>query len=133
MKKDEEKILDALRMLNIIGAMDRNELCNTISGLSNRDVSLMLSNGVIRKNDFNDFVYISNSGRKKIGTTEDRPRTPSRTHVASSVGKDDFYDGAELRPYTGRPGSEAALSLPSRLPDGLHYPCGRFVPEGAGR
>lgn len=34
------------------------------------------------------------------------------------------YDGAELRPYVGRPGAMDAFALPSRMGKRLHYPDG---------
>ena len=37
------------------------------------------------------------------------------------------YDGAELRPYTGRPGAMHAFSLPSRMGNQLRYRDGRIL------
>lgn len=41
------------------------------------------------------------------------------------------YNGAELRPFEGRPGANQALALPSRFGRQLHYRDGRVesVPE----
>lgn len=43
------------------------------------------------------------------------------------------YDGAELRPYTGRPGANDAMALPSRTFNRLRYRDGRVMelPQGA--
>lgn len=38
------------------------------------------------------------------------------------------YDGAELRPYNGRPGAMHAFSLPSRMGNQLRYRDGRIKP-----
>jgi hypothetical protein len=76
------------------------------------------------KVDFDGLISITLTGRRHIGVA-DTPKTVAAARKISHVGT---YDGAELLPYTGRPGSEAALALPSRLPDGLHYRDGRVVP-----
>lgn len=47
---------------------------------------------------------------------------PSRITNSSSCGP---YDGAELRPFDGRPGAMAAYSLPSRVGSQLVYRDGR--------
>lgn len=36
------------------------------------------------------------------------------------------YDGAELRPYTGRPGAMDCFALPSRMGNRLIYPHSRL-------
>lgn len=38
------------------------------------------------------------------------------------------YDGAELKPYQGRPGANDALALPSRIANRLHYRDGKVAP-----
>jgi hypothetical protein len=60
-----------------------------------------------------------------------QPTTPTvagpRTTVAATVPSDMHYDGAELRPFTGRAGATEALDLPSRMGKRLHYRDGRVV------
>lgn len=49
----------------------------------------------------------------------------------SAVVHTGHYEGAELAPYTGRPGAMAAHALPSRMGDRLHYRDGRVETVGA--
>ena len=48
-------------------------------------------------------------------------------HVAkaTSAMARDTYDGAELRPFAGRPGAMDAFARPSRMFNQLHYRDGR--------
>ena len=39
----------------------------------------------------------------------------------------DGYDGAELKPYAGRPGTAQVHALPSRMGNRLRYPDGRIT------
>lgn len=50
--------------------------------------------------------------------------TPTRITAATSQGT---YNGAELRPYSGRPDAMHAHSLPSRTGTRLHWPDGRVT------
>ena len=52
------------------------------------------------------------------------PHKPPRICTGSSTG---HYDGAELAPYTGRPGAMDAMALPSRMENRLHYRSGQVV------
>jgi hypothetical protein len=49
----------------------------------------------------------------------------SRTTVAATVPSGKNYDGAELRPFSGRPGANDALELPTRMGARLHFRDGR--------
>lgn len=48
---------------------------------------------------------------------------PARTFV--NAGSRGTYNGAELRPYQGRPNANDALALPSRIANRLFYRDGR--------
>lgn len=50
-------------------------------------------------------------------------KVPART--LTNAGSRQVYDGAELRPYQGRPGANDALAMPSRIADRLFYRDGR--------
>lgn len=50
-----------------------------------------------------------------------------RTIVGATVKKGDNYDGAELRPFAGRPGANDSLALPSRMGKTLYYRGGKAV------
>jgi hypothetical protein len=131
MTLDDKIIDDAIAILNRIGSMDKADLFNTVPGLTAAIYKKAVSAGYIKADkDVTDLVGATWQGRKRIGLESSRIKATARTIVG---GSDDLYDGAELMPYAGRPGSEAALLLPSRCADGLHYPDGRFVPDGAGR
>lgn len=54
------------------------------------------------------------------------PMAGSRLTINATTKGD--YDGAELKPYQGRPGANDALGLPSRISDRLHYRDGRIEP-----
>lgn len=128
---DDKIIDDAIAILNRIGSMDKADLFNTVTGLTPAIYKKAVSSGYIKPDkDVTDLVGVTWQGRKRIGLESSRIKATPREKTGDS---DDLYDGAELMPYAGRPGSEAALLLPSRRADGLHYPGGRFVPEGAGR
>ncbi len=49
----------------------------------------------------------------------------SRTLIGSTVPSGQHYNGAELRPYSGRPGANDALALPTRMGKTLHYRDGK--------
>lgn len=49
----------------------------------------------------------------------------SRTIIGSTVPSSNRYTGAELKPNTSRPGSNDALTLPSRMGKTLHYRDGK--------
>jgi hypothetical protein len=58
------------------------------------------------------------NSRGRRTTTAPRTRRASQSSVAAAVSQAtwrncDNYDGAELRPYTGRPGAMRAFELPS--------------------
>lgn len=53
-------------------------------------------------------------------------RVPMARPVNTDIMAGD-YDGKEMRPYDGRPGSNDALALPSRIGNTLHYRDGREV------
>lgn len=119
--------IDALLILQRIGQQSRQELYATVPGLNHNHISRMENYGYIKQDrDIKDIFQITNSGKRKIGVDTSKTVSTSRQVLTD---EDANYDGAELRPYAGRPGCEAALSLPSRLPDGLHYPDGRFIPN----
>lgn len=52
-------------------------------------------------------------------------RVPAR--VITNFGAPRNYAGAELKPYTGRPDTAQAQSLPSRSGNRLRYPDGRIT------
>jgi hypothetical protein len=54
-------------------------------------------------------------------------RVPLAKPVCTEIPAD-HYNGAELRPYDGRPGANDALRLPSRIGATLHYRDGRTAP-----
>lgn len=54
----------------------------------------------------------------------DRYKEPVRNIAREKSGN---YTGAELKPYTGRPGSEDALALPSRVGPRLCHRDGRVT------
>ena len=54
----------------------------------------------------------------------EQPMTAGLRCTTNSASRGD-YDGAELRPYQGRPGANDALAIPSRFGDELHYRDGR--------
>lgn len=43
------------------------------------------------------------------------------------VAKEGHYQGAELRPFVGRPGAMQAFALPSRVNHRLYHPDGRVT------
>lgn len=49
---------------------------------------------------------------------------PTRTHETPKQATSGTYDGAELRPFDGRPGSMDAYALPSRVGDKLVHHTG---------
>jgi hypothetical protein len=55
-------------------------------------------------------------------------RKPMAKPINTEVMNAPIYDGAEMRPYQGRPGATDALKLPSRMGDRLHYRDGRVTP-----
>ncbi len=58
----------------------------------------------------------------KPGTFKKRIKKENETPPRSSfIWGSDLYDGAELRPYQGRPGANDALSFPSRNGDFFAY------------
>lgn len=55
-------------------------------------------------------------------------RVPMAKPVQNPIMSAPTYDGAELRPYQGRPGANDALALPSRIANRLHYRDGKVTP-----
>lgn len=52
-------------------------------------------------------------------------RVPMAKPTENPIMDRPVYDGAELRPYQGRPRANDALALPSRMGSRLHYRDGR--------
>jgi hypothetical protein len=52
-------------------------------------------------------------------------RVPARTTTNANTSRN--YASAELKPYTGRPGTAQASVLPSRIGNRLRYPDGRVA------
>lgn len=57
---------------------------------------------------------------------EDDEETLTQSHRGMSG----HYDGAELRPYNGRPGAMDAFAMPSRMGGRLYYRDGRVEAVG---
>lgn len=55
------------------------------------------------------------------------PARPQQNMRISNASSRDVYDGAELRPFEGRPGAADALTIPSRVNNRLHYRDGRVT------
>lgn len=58
----------------------------------------------------------------------------SRSHKAAPIVVpmwNGTYDGAELKPFTGRAGAMDAFTFPSRMGSKLHYRDGRVTEIGA--
>ena len=65
---------------------------------------------------------------KHAGTAPTRAKAPKDTPVTNS-GQREHYTGAELAPYSGRPGAMDAFALPSRMGNSLHWRDGRSAPH----
>lgn len=109
--------LSALNMLHKIGPTSRVELVPLIKGLSLTLINKLESAGHIKRHlGDTDVVSITTAGRKRAGIVDPRI-APARKLI--NAGTDDrYYNGLELRPFTGRKGCNDAFALPSK-----GYPC----------
>ena len=64
-------------------------------------------------------------------TTASQPGAASRPAPTSNGPARQLYTGAELAPYSGRPGAMDAFALPSRMQNTLHWRDGRTAPHTA--
>lgn len=111
----------ALKLIHRIGAVHPTDILKDVKGLTAEDVQYLSRGGLIKASKaIPGLIEISTPGMRKIGINATK-LTPPKTSKIS----DDHYDGAELRPYTGRPGCNDSLALPSRYMNQLHYRDGR--------
>ena len=116
--------LDTLSLLNKIGPTLRHELIGLVPGCNLPLLLQLESDGrIARHNGDPDVVSITKSGQRQIGATGVKAKARKETWTPS----DDSYNGADLKPFTGRPGCNAALELPSRHFNELHYRDGKVV------
>ncbi len=79
-------------------------------------------------------AYTRNGRRCNTCAPEPGSHLPTRATPRAHNGAGTTYDGAELRPYDGRPGAMDAYRLPSRIGGSLHWRGGRVTGlDGHGR
>jgi len=116
--------LATLSMLDKIGPTLRADISFFVPGCNLPLLLSLESDGYIDRHDGDpDTVAITRAGQRQIGTGH--VKVKGRTTVWKPG--DDSYNGAELKPFTGRPGCNAAMDLPSRHFNELHYRDGRVV------
>ena len=116
--------IDTLSMLNKIGPTLKCELAGLIEGCNLPLLLQLESHHHIERHDGDpDVVAITRTGLHLLGL---KP-VKVKARTISWSANDDGYNGAELKPFTGRPGCNAALALPSRQFNNLHYRDGRVV------
>ncbi len=111
-----------LSLLNKLGATDRAELVEIVTGLSISQLDDMEVMGLVKRAALDSMVIITTAGKKSIGMAN-KVKSAVRAIAFIPTG----YSGIELRPFTGRPGCNMAMGLPSRIMDTLHYRDGRTV------
>lgn len=105
--------LSALNMLHKIGPTSRVELIPLIKDLTLTLINKLESAGHIKRHQGDtDVVSITTAGRKRAGIVDSRI-APARKVIAANA-DDKYYNGIELRPFTGRKGCNDAFALPSR-------------------
>jgi len=91
----------------------RDVLMACIPGATIVSLSQMVRNMYIRRSDLDDGAVayeVDRAGLRMAGLVVDPPaRQMSERYVPT-----ERYTGAELQPYTGRPGANDAFTLPSR-------------------
>lgn len=111
-------------MLNKIGPTLRSELVGLVNGCNLPLLLQMESDGHIARHDGDpDVVTVTKAGQRQIGLV--LTKAPARKATWSP--DDDSYNGADLKPFSGRPGCNDAMNLPSRQFEKLHYRDGRVV------
>lgn len=113
--------IDTLSMLNKIGPTLRFELSQLVTGCNLPLLLDLESHGLLaRYLGDPDVVEITKAGQRRIGAVLEKVK-PRKTDVMHNGN----YTGADLKPFTGRPGCNDALALPSRHFNELHYRDGR--------
>lgn len=116
--------IDTLSMLNKIGPTLRLEISGLVAGCNLPLLMQLESDGRITRHDGDpDVVAITRTGLHLLGI---KP-VKVKARTISWKADDDHYNGAELKPFTGRSGCNAAMDLPSRHFNELHYRDGRVV------
>lgn len=113
-------MLDALNLISRVGALSVPEMVSLVPGMSKQIAWRMSETKLIAsvpRDDGTSGYAISRHGRQLIGL-ERAPgrRTPGRLLVSGG-----HYTGAELKPFTGRPGANDHERHPSRMGDDLAY------------
>ena len=110
--------------LHRIGPMLKKDLIG-MTGATQTDINEALKNGlIVNAEEYGDVTYAaSNKGCRNY----DLSTRKSRVATARSFMTDTPYDAAELKPFTGRPGCNDAMALPSRQFNTLIYRDGRVV------
>lgn len=100
-----------------------------IASLTGIDIATVRRN-LAHIRDANQLFNLGTPNKPLYVLQADKPSVPTVAKPVKFVPKD-TYDGAELRPYVGRPGAMDAYKLPS-LKNGQHIPYNGIRPQLVG-
>lgn len=121
-----------LQALRDFGAMDERELLSLGTHETADALQAVRNLHMVTKNHDGRFE-LQPKGRNALAAAnkqrwKDHKTTKAASRTLVNAGSHQPYDGAELRPYAGRPGAMDAYSLPSRQGDSrVHYRTGEVM------
>lgn len=121
-----------LQSLRDFGPMDERELLAFGTHETADALQAVRNLHMVTKNHDGRFE-LQPKGRNALATAnkqrwKDHKTTKAASRTMVNAGSQQAYDGAELRPYAGRPGAMDAYSLPSRQGDRrVHYRTGEVM------
>lgn len=103
-------VIRAITLLHETGIMSGADLRLAVPELNRNDFTTMRRGGMVKvvRVGLESTLEATDVGRTACGISAGKGRVVSR--LFNPTGQ---YDGADLRPFTGRPGSEKALALKS--------------------
>lgn len=121
-----------LQALRDFGAMSERELLALGTHETPEALQAVRNLHMVLKNH-DGLFEIQPKGRNALASAnkqrwKEHKATKAASRTLVDAGSRQPYDGAELRPYTGRPGAMDAYALPSRMGDKrVHYRTGELM------